>query len=101
MGQQMSQQIDPLGQPSQTSKFREISLDSALVPIICASLLYAVSWIMGCSTAPNAKAGGGKKLNESSEVVRLAGDDKLGPSISGRKLTVERMAQRAATFFRR
>jgi len=97
MGQQMSQQIDPLGQASQTSKFREISLDSALVPIICASLLYAVSWIMGCSTAPNAKAGGGKKLNESSEFVGLAGDDKLGPSISGRKLTVERMAQRAAT----
>jgi len=97
MRQPTRQQIDPLGQPAQASKLREISLDSALVPIICASLLYAVSWIMGCSTAPSAKAGGGKKLNESSEFVRLAAEDKIGPSISGRKLTVEKMAQRAAT----
>jgi hypothetical protein len=89
MRQPTSQQIDALDQRDETNKFREISLDSALVPIICASLLYAVSWIMGCSTAPSAKAGGGKKLNEAG--------DKIGASISGRKLTVEKMAQRAAT----
>ena len=74
-----------------------VSMDSAIVAITCASLLYAVSWIMGCSTAPTAKTGGGKKISRSAELVHLSEEDKIGPAISGRKLTVEKMAQRAAT----
>src|ERR1041384_5519670 len=31
---------------------KHVSLDSAIVAITCATLLYAVSWIMGCSSAP-------------------------------------------------
>jgi len=84
-------------QPFRSRTFREISLDSALVPIICASLLYAVSWIMGCATAPSTKSGGGKKPNERAESVRHAEENSGVPPISGRKLTLEKMAQRAAT----
>ncbi len=76
---------------------RAVSMDSAIIAVTCASLLYVVSWIMGCSTAPAPKAGGGKKINHSAELVRLSEQDKIGPAISGRKLTVEKMAQRAAT----
>ena len=78
---------------------RAISLDSALVAIISASLLYAVSWIMGCSTAPHGSSSA-RKLNASHELVKLSpedADDKLVPTQSGRRLTVEKMAQRAAT----
>jgi hypothetical protein len=74
-----------------------VSLNSAYVAISCAALLYAVSWVMGCSTAPTSKTGGGKKINHSAELVHLSEEDKVGPAISGRKLTVEKMAQRAAT----
>jgi hypothetical protein len=74
-----------------------VSLNSAYVAISCAALLYAVSWVMGCSTAPTAKPGGGKKISHSAELVHLSEEDKVGPAISGRKLTVEKMAQRAAT----
>jgi hypothetical protein len=73
-----------------------ISLDSAFVAIGCAALLYGLSWIMGCSNGPALKALGGKKLNDSRPVVRLAPDGPRAPSLSGRKLTIERMAQRAA-----
>jgi hypothetical protein len=52
---------------------------------------------MGCSTAPAAKSGGGKKTSHSAQLVRASEGDKLAPAISGRKLTVEKMAQRAAT----
>jgi hypothetical protein len=79
---------------------RAVGMDAALVAIISASLLYAVSWIMGCSTAQSHNSGGGKKLVASHEIVKLSpedADDKLVPAISGRKLTVEKMAQRAAT----
>lgn len=77
---------------------RTVSLDSAIVAITCASLLYAVSWVMGCSTAPTPRTGdGGKKINHSAELVHASEEDKLGPVISGRKLTVEKMAQRSAT----
>src|ERR1700739_1429582 len=51
---------------------------------------------MGCSTAPGAKSGGGKKISHTARSVRASEEDKIGPAISGRKLTVERMAQRAA-----
>jgi hypothetical protein len=76
---------------------KAVSMDSAIVAISCASLLYAVSWIMGCSTTPTAKSGGGKKISHSAQLVRVSEEDKIGPAISGRKLTVEKMTQRAAT----
>src|SRR5579863_1884800 len=79
---------------------KEINLNSALVAIGCAALLYAVSWIQGCSNAPSHNSGGGKKLTASRELVKLSpedADDKLVPTLSGRKLTVEKMDQRAAT----
>ena len=76
---------------------RVVGMDSAIVALTCASLLYAVSWIMGCSTAPAPKAGGGKKISHSAQLVHVSEEDKIGPATSGRKLTVEKMAQRAAT----
>src|ERR1700746_2660882 len=83
-------------QPDQGT-VKPVSLDTAYVVISCAALLYAVSWVMGCSTTPAAKSGGGKKISHSAELVHLSEEDKVGPAISGRKLTVEKMAQRAAT----
>src|SRR6266851_3171696 len=85
---------------SEREVIKAVSMDSAFVAITCATLLYAVSWVMGCSTAPGTKSGGGKKFAASREVVKLSpedADDKLVPAVSGRKLTVEKMAQRAAT----
>src|SRR6266478_280499 len=76
---------------------KTVSLNSAYVAVSCAALLYAVSWVMGCSTAPTSKTGGGKKINHSAELVHLSEEDKVGSALSGRKLTVEKMAQRAAT----
>src|SRR5258708_7793026 len=79
---------------------RTVSLDSAFVAVTCAVLLYAVSWVMGCATAPSHNPGGGKKLTSTREAIKLSpedANDKLVPTVSGRKLTVERMAQRAAT----
>jgi hypothetical protein len=82
------------------SEPREVSLDSALVAVITAGLLYSVSWVLGCSTAPSHGSGGGKKLAASHEIVKLSpedANDKLVPTLSGRKLSVDKMAQRAAT----
>jgi hypothetical protein len=81
---------------------REVSLDPALVPVICAALLYAVSWIMGCGgpASSTQKPAGGKKVAESRQQIPLApedANDKLLPTNSGRRLTIEKMAQRAAT----
>ncbi len=79
---------------------RTVSLDSAFVAVTCAVLLYAVSWVMGCATAPPHDSGGRKKLTSTREAIKLSpedADDKLVPTVSGRKLTVEKMAQRAAT----
>src|SRR5258707_14344603 len=79
---------------------KPVSLNSAFVAITCAALLYAVSWMMACSLAPSTKSGGGKTLTSARELVKLSpedADDKLVPTVSGRKLTVEKMAQRAAT----
>jgi hypothetical protein len=84
----------------ESNGIKEVNLDAALVPLICAALLYSVSWVMGCSTAPSPGSSGGKKLAASHEIVKLSpedADDKLMPTVSGRKLTVEKMAQRAAT----
>jgi hypothetical protein len=75
---------------------RTVSMNSALAAISCATLLYAVSWVMGCSTAPTAKTGAGKKISQPAGLVHLSEEDKIVPAISGRKLTVEKMAQRAA-----
>jgi hypothetical protein len=86
--------------PERSAAPREVSLDPAHVALLCAALLYAVSWIMGCSAAPGHAPGGGKKLASSRDFVKLASedvDDKLVPTISGRKITIEKMAQRAAT----
>jgi len=79
---------------------RTVSLDSAFVAVTCALLLYAVSWVMGCATAPPHDSGGRKKLTSTREAIKLSpedANDKLVPTVSGRKLTVEKMAQRAAT----
>ena len=79
---------------------REVSLDPALVALICAAALYTVSWTMGCSTAPAHTASGGKRNAAARELVELApedADDKLVPSVSGRKITLEKMAQRSTT----
>src|SRR5215469_13951063 len=79
----------------------EVTLDPALVPIICASLLYAVSWIMGCASPSKPQnTAGGKKVAELYRPARLSPEDagdKLSPAVSGRKLTIEKMALRAAT----
>jgi len=80
----------------------EVSLNPALVPVICAALLYAVSWIMGCGSPASStqKPAGGKKIAESRQQTPLAPEDvndRLGPTNSGRRLTIEKMAQRAAT----
>jgi hypothetical protein len=82
----------------ETSK--TVSLNSAFMAILCATILYAVSWIQGCSNTPSHNSSGGKKLTASRELVKLSpedADDKPVPTLSGRKLTVEKMAQRAAT----
>jgi hypothetical protein len=84
------------------SKVKDVSLDPALVALICAVLLYSVSWVMGCSSAPSHSSGaGGKKLAAAShQLSQLSAEDaeeKWPPTNSGRKLTVEKMAQRAAT----
>ena len=79
-----------------TATVNTVSLDSAYVAITCAALLYAVSWVVGCSAAP-AHTGGGKKLASSHELNRRPDEEKALTAISGRKLTVEKMAQRAAT----
>ncbi|HSC46444.1 MAG TPA: hypothetical protein VLC94_11445 [Candidatus Acidoferrum sp.] len=41
---------------------QQVSLSPALVPVICAALLYAISWLSGCSTSPASphRPGGGK-----------------------------------------
>jgi hypothetical protein len=76
---------------------KTVSLDSAHVAITCAAVLYAVSWVMGCSAAPSHKAGGGKKLTSSHNLNHHPDDEKTLTAISGRKLTLEKMSQRAAT----
>ena len=79
---------------------REVSLDPALVSVICATLLYAVSWIMGCS-APSSgvqQPGGRNQAALSREQAGVAPEDpRIVPTNSGRRLTIEKMAQRAAT----
>jgi hypothetical protein len=86
-------------QPSQ-----EISLNPGLVPVICAALLYAVSWIMGCTSPASSTQDhtGAKKISASRQPPPLTPEpvdvnDKLVPTISGRRLTIGKMAERAAT----
>jgi hypothetical protein len=80
-----------------TATAKTVSLDSAYVAITCAALLYAVSWVMGCSATPSHNSGGGKKLASSHELNRRPDEEKTLSAISGRKLTLEKMSQRAAT----
>jgi hypothetical protein len=75
---------------------KSVSLDSAFVAVTCAALLYGVSWVMGCSTTPGPGAGGGKKRMESSRGQVVPERNNLAP-LSGRKLTLEKMARSAAT----
>ena len=82
-----------MNRPSADGRAREVSLDSALVPLICASLLYAVSWVMGCSSAGPRKPAAGR---DAAPPARRAGDDEK-PVLSGRMLTIEKTARRAAT----
>lgn len=81
---------------------REVSLDAALVTVICAALLYALSWIMGCGSPASStqKPAGGKRIAAAQQQVSVAPEDavdKVVPTNSGRRLTIEKMAQRAAT----
>ena len=78
-------------------EFTTVSLDSAYVALACAGFLYAVSWMMGCSTAPNPKAGGGKKFAISRHANANPDDERTLTTVSGRKLTLEKMNLRAAT----
>jgi hypothetical protein len=80
-----------------TASVKTVSLDSAYVAITCAALLYAVAWVMGCSTAPSHNSAGGKKLASSQQLNRPPDGEKALTAISGRKLTLEKMSQRAAT----
>jgi hypothetical protein len=83
-------------QPDATT-VKTVSLDSAYVAITCAALLYAVSWIMGCSSAPSHDSGVGKKLTSSHGLNHRPDEERNTAAISGRKLTLEKMSQRAAT----
>jgi len=74
----------------QSPDTRQVSLDSALVPIFCAALLYAVSWVMGCSTA-----GSGRPARK--HEAAAARRDEERPVLSGRRLTIEKMARRSLT----
>ena len=76
---------------------KPVSLDCAFAAIACAAFLYAFSWIAGCSATPAAKPGGGKKISSSHQLPRVAEEEKAVTVVSGRKLTIEKMTQRAAT----
>src|SRR5215468_11228262 len=80
---------------------REVSLGPALVPVICAALLYAVSWIVGCAgpASSTQKPAGGEKVVLSRRQGPQAADanEKSVATHSGRRLTIEKMAQRART----
>lgn len=76
---------------------RTVSLDFAFAAISCAAFLYAFSWIAGCSTAPSGKSADGVKRASSQELHRQSEDGKVLSAISGRKLTIEKMTQRAAS----
>ncbi len=85
---------------------RGVSLDPALVALVCAALLYSVSWIMGCSSAPSpSHTGGGKKFMATNsaaarQLPQLSPEDtnvKWVPTVSGRHITIEKMGQHAAT----
>ena len=80
--------------------FEEVSLNPALAPLLCAALLYTASWALGCSReSPASHPADGSQLaaSESLRMARQRSDDKPVPAISGRKLTLEKTAQRAAT----
>lgn len=93
--------VSPTAAMKETRLTHEVSLNPALVPVICAALLYAVAWIAGCGSPASStqKPTGGKKSVATQQTPLAPEDaaDKLGPTNSGRKLTLEKMAQRAAT----
>jgi hypothetical protein len=81
----------------QESEVKPVSLDCAFAVISCAAFLYAISWISGCSASPAAKPGGGKKISSPRQATGVTEEGKTSSPVSGRKLTIERMTQRAAT----
>ena len=76
---------------------KTVSLNTAFAAIGCAAFLYVVSWLAGCSAAPLAKPGGGKKLTYARELNRQSDGEKPPTTISGRKLPGEKMNQRPAS----
>ena len=78
---------------------REVSLDPALVPVISAALLYALSWILGCGSAASSaqKPAGGPSAHQQVSAASENIVDKIVPTNSGRRLTIEKMAQRTLT----
>lgn len=76
---------------------KPVSLDCAFAAITCAAFLYAFSWIAGCSAAPATEPGGGKRISGSRQLPRVAEEERTIAPVSGRKLTIEKMTQRAAT----
>ena len=83
-----------MDRPPSSPTAREVSLDSALVPIICASLLYAVSWVMGCSSAAPPKP---VTATRPAALPARRTSDVDRPVLSGRRLTLEKMARRSAS----
>lgn len=76
---------------------REVSLNPAIVPVVCAALLYAVSWLLGCGNpASSAQKPGVARVREQLSATGNV-DGKVGSTNSGRRLTIEKMAERAAT----
>jgi len=75
---------------------RTVSMNAAFVAFSCAAVLYALSWLSGCGSGPAPQARDGKKFSAASANARLVSEDKPASTMSGRKLTVEKMAQRAA-----
>src|SRR5262245_10214885 len=98
----MSEAIANARASTQPQLGQQVSLNPGLVAVGCAALFYAVSWIMGCGSPPSSTQNhpGGKKAIASRRQIPLApedANDKLVQTNSGRRLTIEKMAQRAAT----
>src|SRR5262245_42742566 len=98
----MSEAIANARASTQPQLGQQVSLNPGLVAVGCAALLYAFSWIMGCGSPASSTQNhaGGKKAIASRQQIPLAPEDvndKAVATNSGRRLTIEKMAQRAAT----
>jgi hypothetical protein len=86
-----------MGEYQEQEVAKTVSLDFAFAAISCAAFLYAFSWIAGCSAAPSRKSPAGAKPTRSHELLRQPEDDRVLSTISGRRLTIDKITQRAAT----